>query len=167
MVIDVEKSAGEYLGRAPVSAPVCLADWEHAMQRAVQAARHESPAQALAAARRAAQLAVDLMAAPPERREDDCVAALVVSQHHWADLHLQAGDVGAAAERLAQVHWQLLDLLFDPDRGAVLQQAAWRHSRETHCALLRHLADHGRHPAISEALQAGALLLAPAGGSVH
>lgn len=51
-------------------------------------------------------------------------------------------------------------LLCDPQAGIDLRQAALRHSRETHAALLAHLQTHGPHPAIARALRAGCLALA-------
>ena len=169
MVIDVDKTTGDSAapGTARAVAPLPLADWEHAMRRAVNSSRYRTPSHALASATQAARMAAALVNLPPRGHEDSCVAALVVSLHHLADLHLRAGDIDGAAERLAGAHQQLLGMLACAQRGAALQQAAWRHTRETHSALLRHVADHGQHPAIASTLQAGMLVGTPAGGVMH
>ncbi len=94
---------------------------------------------------------------PPAGREDDCIAALVVSHLNVADLQVQAAEPDAAARLLGRAHGLLQSLVADGRCGAALRQAAWRHGRETHAALLAHVRSHGPHPAIAQALAGGGL----------
>jgi len=135
--------------------PATLARWEHAM-RSARAARELGQLR-LAAACQHQALALSLRLleqAPPPGREDDCVAALVVSHLNLADLQAQAAALDDAAQLLCRAHALLLGLMADARHGTPLRQAAWRHSRETHAALLQHLRAHGPHPAISKTLAA-------------
>lgn len=88
---------------------------------------------------------------------DDRMAAFVVSHLNLADLHAELDEITTAANWLCKAHQTLMDCLCDPQADAELQQAACRHSRETHAALLAHLAEHGSHPCIVQALHAGCL----------
>lgn len=160
---------------SPLAAPAIasLVNWQRAMRHASQAARLEQLLMSLSCCCEALAIAQQLVGDPPAGRADDCVAALVVSHHNLADLQLQAGGPDLAAEQLCRAHEALMALLLgsperEPDRE--LQQAAWRHSRETHAALLAYLTEHGPHPAIARALRAGCLSLttgAPAANTLH
>lgn len=134
---------------------VALARWQQAVQRARAAQQMGQPRMAMAYQHQALALSLQLLEhAPPAGREDDAVAAAVVSHLNVADLQVQAGALEDATQTLCRAHTVLLGLMADARRGAALQQAAWRHSRETHAALLRHAQDHGAHPAIAQALAA-------------
>ncbi|MFN9474542.1 hypothetical protein [Acidovorax sp.] len=126
--------------------PATLAHWERTLQRANAALRMDQPVMALAYQQQALVLALRIVQAPPAGREDDCIAALVVSHLNLADLQAEAGALDESAQLLCSVHATLLGLMADGSRGAALQQAAWRQSRETHAALLRHVQAHGAHP---------------------
>ncbi|RYX98110.1 MAG: hypothetical protein EOO28_00825 [Comamonadaceae bacterium] len=143
--------------------PPSLAQWDRVMRHAQVAAGMSQGVLALAGSWEALSIAKQLCANPPPGRADDCVAALVVSHHNLADLQLEAGTPDLAAGQLCHAHETLLALMQDTPSGAnlptELRQAAWRHSRETHAGLLRYLAEHGPHPAISRALQAGCLVV--------
>ncbi|MFT3721181.1 hypothetical protein [Pseudorhodoferax sp.] len=142
-----------------------LAPWQSVMARGTAAARQGQLLLAMSSFQEALAIARALLAAPGERC-DDCVAALVVSHHNLAEVQADAGGSDLAATQLAQAHETLMRLLCDPAADGALQQAALRHSRETHAALLLHLEANGPHPAISRALRAGCLGLA-VGGPVH
>ena len=135
--------------------PATLARWEHAM-RSARAARELGQMRLAAACQhQALALSIRLLEqAPPPGREDDCIAALVVSHLNQADLQAQAAALDDAARLLCRAHTLLLGLMVDTRHGTPLRQAAWRHSRETHAALLQHLRAHGPHPAISKTLAA-------------
>ncbi|MBW8466261.1 hypothetical protein [Acidovorax sp.] len=136
-------------GLLPV--PATLPQWERTMQRARAAGQMGQMAMALALALRLVQQT------PPAGREDDCIAALVVSHLNVADLQVQAAEPDAAARLLGRAHGLLRSLVADGRCGAALRQAAWRHGRETHAALLAHVRSHGSHPAITQALAGGGL----------
>lgn len=134
--------------------PATLAHWERTLQRANAALHMDQPVMALAYQQQALVLALRIVQAPPAGREDDCIAALVVSHLNLADLQAEAGALEASAQLLCSVHATLLGLMADGSQGTALQQAAWRHSRETHAALLRHVQAHGTHPDIAAVLAA-------------
>ena len=58
------------------------------------------------------------------------------------------------AAAVGSAHATLLAWMADPTATPALQQAAWRHSRETHAALLRHVAQHGPQADVVRLLQA-------------
>jgi hypothetical protein len=134
--------------------PATLAHWERTLQRANAALHMGQPVMALAYQQQALVLALRIVQAPPAGREDDCIAALVVSHLNLADLQAEAGALDASAQLLCSVHATLLGLMADGSQGSALQQAAWRHSRETHAALLRHVQAHGPHPDTTAVLAA-------------
>jgi hypothetical protein len=68
---------------------------------------------------------------------DESVAALVVTHHNLADLHLRLGQVGQACDQLCAVHYQLLRLSVQPQ--GVLAGAARRHLRQTRLELQQFL----------------------------
>lgn len=139
--------------------PATLAHWERTLQRANAALRMDQPVMALAYQQQALVIALRIAQDPPAGREDDCIAALVVSHLNLADLQVEAGALEECTQLLCSVHATLLGLMADGSRGAALQQAAWRHSRETHAALLRHVQAHGAHPDISAVLAAASGVL--------
>lgn len=136
-----------------------LSSWEATIREAVGAERDGRIVPALAGYRRALEIARRLIDTPPPSRHDDCVAALVVSWHNLADLLANQGDVERCVENLCHAHEALIALYLDARRDAVLRQAALRHGRETHLALIRHMAQHGEHPRIVRALREGCLAL--------
>lgn len=136
--------------------PATLPQWERAMQRARAAGQMGQMVMALALEQQALALSLRLVQqTPPAGREDDCIAALVVSHLNVADGQVQAADPDAAARLLSRAHGLLQSLVADGRAGAALRQAALRHGRETHAALLAHVRSHGPHPAISQVLAVG------------
>jgi len=154
-------AAGSYCG-GPSPSP-SLHRWELAMRRVQESARSGQPQQAERTARAALQEAQGLLEHPSEGREEDCVAAFVVSHHVLADLHASEGAIETAAHLRCTAHERLLALLANCPQGAAVQQAAWRHSRATHSELLHHAAEHGVDPAITQVLEAGCRALMAAG----
>ncbi|WP_052007190.1 hypothetical protein [Burkholderia paludis] len=136
-----------------------LSSWEATIREAVGAERDGRITPALAGYRRALEIAQRLIETPPPSRHDDCVAALVVSWHNLADLLASQGDVERCVEGLCDAHEALIALYLDARRDALLRRAALRHGRETHLALVRHMARHGEHPRIVRALREGSLAL--------
>jgi hypothetical protein len=126
--------------------------WESHMRQATQAEREQHAAVARAGYEHALAIALQLLDAPPPGRADDCLAALVVSHHNLADLLADSGETDAAALHLCLAHETLLALHLHPGKPASLRRAALHHSRETHLALIRHLARHGPHPRIARTL---------------
>ncbi|CAN7625057.1 tetratricopeptide repeat protein [Caballeronia sp. LjRoot31] len=139
-----------------------LSAWERVMREAVRTSPAAPGNVALKAYQQALELAGRLIGEPPPGRADDCVAALVVSYHNLADLHAELGDLDSAAAHLCHAHEILIHLFLDGSQDASLQQAALRHSRETHFALLNHIRAHGPHPLVTRALGAGCLALSAA-----
>ncbi|QLF94470.1 hypothetical protein HW090_15215 [Pseudomonas sp. ABC1] len=74
---------------------------------------------------------------------DEAVAALVVSLHNLADLHLRLGQVQEAGRCLRNAHERLLDTAQSGRTGAALREAALRHSNHTYLALMQFMAQHG------------------------
>jgi len=142
---------------AGAPAPAGLGEWEHLTRQALAAERCGQGALAGCLHRRALVLALSLLqsgrASGPSA--DSRMAAFVVTHLNLADLHACAGEIDAAVDHLGAAHRTLMALLRDAQAGPALQQAALRHSRETHAALLAHLSAHGSHPGIVAALQAG------------
>jgi hypothetical protein len=136
-----------------------LSPWQSVMSRGTAAARQGHVLLALANFQEALGIARALLAVSGQR-SDDCVAALVVSHHNLAEVQLDAGGDDLAAAHLALAHETLMHLLCDPATDGALRQAALRHSRETHAALLLYLEAHGAHPVIARALRAGCLGMA-------
>ncbi|MGF6573869.1 hypothetical protein ABH945_005990 [Paraburkholderia sp. GAS333] len=141
------------------SASPSLPLWESITRESLIAEREGQIVLALAGYRRALSIARQLIDSPPPGRAEDCVAALVVSCHNLADLHAGQGEPDLAAEHLSRVHEALIALLLDASRDPALQQAAVRHSRETHMALIGHVSRHGADPLITRALRAGCLAM--------
>ena len=163
----VDASIDAFAGPSPAPCqPPSLAQWERLTQRgcsALQAGRTEL---ALFSFHQALSIAQDLLLegpAPPHA--DDCLAALVVSHHQLADLCANAQLLEQAANHLCRAHGAVMGLLQTPTTCLALQQAAWRHSRETHAELLQYQRRWGPHAGIARLLRASA---EPAAGStVH
>jgi hypothetical protein len=147
-----------------------LAQWESLMRQAVEAEREHHLALARAGYEEALRIALQLLDAPPAGRVDDCVAALVVSHHNLADLLIALGtpeDVDAATRHLCDAHETLAALYLNAQRPLSLRQAALRQTRETHVALIRHLARHGHRPLVARTLEAVDLALHGASPARH
>lgn len=133
--------------------PATLPLWERTLQRALAAERMGQATMALAYQQRALALSLRvLQQLPPAGREDDCVAALVVSHLNVAELQAQAAETDAAARLLCRAHMILHELLSSGRHSTALRQAAWRHRREILAGLMAHVREHGLHPAITQAL---------------
>ncbi len=153
-------------GGSPVRNP-SLSQWETVTRQAIAVARETGVGAALADYEQALSIARQLFVAPPPGRAEDCVAALVVSCHNLADLHIEHGDADTAASYLCRAHETLISLLLDADRTASLRQAALRQSRATHLALVSHVAAHGPHPLITRVMRMGCLVLNVDGPTHH
>ncbi|KAF1047185.1 hypothetical protein [Xylophilus sp.] len=134
-----------------------LPQWQDTTRRAIAcaaeghlAAARQLHAQALGIAR--ALLAGGQAAARP----DDCLAALVVAHHNLADVLAALGAQALAVDELCAAHDTLRTLVRDAAADPALRQAAWRHHRETHAALLLYLRAHGPDDAIARCLAADA-----------
>jgi hypothetical protein len=152
--MDLQTSISSALAWGPVPATATLADWERLMRRAGAALHMQQWRMALGYQRQALAVALGIAHHPPAGREDDCVAALVVSHLNLAELSQEAAAPTESARLLCQAHATLLAWMAEPSATPALQQAAWRHSRETHAALLRHVAQHGPQADITRLLQA-------------
>lgn len=144
-----------------------LSVWENVMREAVRTSRAAPSNVMLNTYQQALEIAYRLIGQPPPGRADDCVAALVVSHHNLADVHAEQGDIDSAADHLCRAHETLIRSFLDVSRDRSLQQAALRHSRETHFALLNHVRAHGAHPLATRALGAGCLALSTAHSTPH
>lgn len=159
------------MGTASASPRALLHDWEALMRRAVHAARCHRPLEARRLYQRARALACRLLAWPTtpshELRDDDRVAAFVVTHLNLAESLAEAGLTAQAAACLCDAHRRLAALRHDDKVPASLQLAAHRHSRETHAALLAHLAEHGAAPDVADTLHDGAMPFVPDAAQVH
>lgn len=151
--MDLQTSISSALAWGPVPTSATLADWERLMRRAGAALHMQQWRMALGYQRQALAVALGIAHHPPAGREDDCVAALVVSHLNLAELSQEATAPTESARLLCQAHATLLAWMAEPSATPALQQAAWRHSRETHAALLRHVAQHGPQTDITRLLQ--------------
>ncbi|WP_394790970.1 hypothetical protein [Rhodoferax sp.] len=144
-----------------------LGQWENLARRGSQAMQTGHAGLALLSFQHALSIAQSLLhsaqANDQAHQADDCVAALVVSHHNLADLFTHNRQPEQAAIHVCCAHRTLLGLLRGqlPDRhdllqppSLALQQAAWRHSRETYAGLLQYQRDWGPCPAITQLLQA-------------
>lgn len=132
-----------------------LLAWERVMHEAAAATRagrwqvaHAHYAQALALS----QALFDALDCPASRPEDT-LAAFVVTRLNVADLQRQAGELELAAHGLCGAYRALLALTRDDGVPVPVRQAAFRHARETHAALLAHLAEQGDCPNVLHALR--------------
>jgi len=132
-----------------------LLAWERVMHEAVAATRegqwrvaHAHYAQALALS----QALFDALDCPASR-PDDTLAAFVVTRLNVADLQRQGGEFDLAAHGVCGAHRALLALTRDDAMPEPVRRAAFRHLRETHAALLAHLAGQGACPNVLHALR--------------
>lgn len=77
---------------------------------------------------------------------DEAVAALVISHHNLADLHLSLHQPEESAEYLCSAHQRLLQMIQNPSLTPTLRQAALRHSNKTYSELLGFIREHGEYP---------------------
>lgn len=143
----------------PSSRDRSLSEWEAVMRKAVATMRETGIAAAAADCDTALAIARRVIDTPPPGREEDCIAALVVSHHNLADVKMACGEFDAAAGLLCQAHEALAATLQDAGRSTSIRQAALRHMRETRYALVAHVGAHGPHPLIARALCSGVLAL--------
>ena len=155
---------------APLQRDARLLEWERVMRRANGEARVGHVLPALAGCHEALALAHQLMSdlsTAGTGDAGDSIAALVVSRHNLADLHADAGCIDLAAAQRSRAHEELIALVLHARGDADLQLAALRHARETHAGLMHHLTEHGDHPAITRALQAGCLAFSACPDTLH
>ena len=122
---------------APPAPPTPLQAWEQRMQRAQALWQNGEQEFALAQLVQAIPLAHQLLRSPYLTvQPDDYLAAWVVT-HLWiAELLAERQQLPAALDYLCDAHTALLGL-GDSTEVSLLQQAAWRHQRETVQALLQ------------------------------
>jgi hypothetical protein len=77
---------------------------------------------------------------------DEAVAALVISHHNLADLHLSLGQPEESSEYLCAVHERLLKVIQHPQMASALRQAALRQSTKTYSELLGFVGQYGEYP---------------------
>jgi len=137
------------------SADRSLGDWQRSTLRGNRALGQGSLAEALEHYRAALALAEALQDGPGE--PDTALAALVVSHHNLAELHLRASrpDADLAAAHLCRAHELLHGMLSDARETPERRLAAWRHGRVTYVQLQNFLQ---RHPGHARARRAAALL---------
>ena len=139
-----------------------LAEWQSLMRRACDAARCGNTALAGHLYQQSLVIAQSLMTHGDGFNADDRLAAFVVTRLNLADLHNDLDEPQAAVAHLCGAHETLMGLVRDQAGDHDMQQAAFRHSRETHAALLAYLSEHGSHPAVLDALRAGCMPFPPA-----
>ncbi|MDR3004922.1 MAG: hypothetical protein LBV14_11885 [Acidovorax sp.] len=134
-------------------APASLTGWEELARQATQQLQSQPPQSVLPLLFKAQQLAQRLLASPQlDVHPDHCLAAWVVSHHNLADVLAQCGQQPLAQEYLCDAHLGLADLA-ERHASAMVQQAAWRHLRETRCALLLWQRLHGVQAQTAAALR--------------
>ncbi len=134
-----------------------LAEWQSLMRRGREAARCGNTALAGHLYQQSLVIARGLIARGDTSSADDRLAAFVVTHLNLADLHNDLDEPQAAVVHLCGAHETLMALMRDPAGDHDMQQAAFRHSKATHTALLDHLSEHGSHPAVLDALRAGCM----------
>ncbi|MDO9438456.1 hypothetical protein [Hydrogenophaga sp.] len=146
-----------------------LGNWETLMREGVQASRGGNAATARRLYLQALDIAQTLLAfqACDGSGADNRVAAFVVSHLNLADAYRDADQTPQALAHVCNAHHTLMALMRDAEASPALQQAARRHSRDTHTALLDHLALHGSHPDIEAALRAGCMPYPWPGATLH
>ena len=106
--MDLQTSISSALAWGPVPTSATLADWERLMRRAGAALHMQQWRMALGYQRQALAVALGIAHHPPAGREDDCVAALVVSHLNLAELSQEAAAPTESARLLCQAHATLL-----------------------------------------------------------
>lgn len=142
-----------------------LQQWQRRMRQANASREAGQRVAARVHCRHALRIALELIERPSGERIDDCIAALVISHLNLADVHADGGAFDAALRQRCAAHEHLIRLVMGDD--AIVQQAALRHSRYTHAALIEHLARHGDHALAARALQAGLLALSAGHPTLH
>lgn len=137
------------------------------MQRATHAVRAGQMSQALAHYQLALATAKKWLLGTGSPTPDECLSAFVSSQLCLANLQVNQGHIDLAANCLAEAHQVLLTLIHQQARSSAWHQAAVWYSRDTHGALVGHLAAHGRHPVIDRAFQNGCLTLCTPSVQIH
>ncbi|BAN46754.1 hypothetical protein [Metapseudomonas resinovorans] len=94
---------------------------------------------------------------------EEAVAALVISHHNLADLHLMLGQPEETAEHLCASHERLLQALGDGRLPGALREAALRHSRTTYTSLLEFIGEYGAYPRTDRLLGIGRTPPGPTG----
>lgn len=89
---------------------------------------------------------------PQSGRKDDSIAALVVSHHNLADLHLRMGHIELACNQLCAVHYQLLRLSIQA--SGALRRAAHDHLRRTRLELQQLISSNPPAAIADQAMQA-------------
>lgn len=146
---------------APPSGNASLSLWEKTTRVAVASDRAGQRQSAIAGYDYALTLARNLIRHPPPGRANDCVAALVVSLHNLADAHTASNAPERAAQILCDAHETLIAIYINAAHPADLRRAALDNTRETHVALVAHVAAHGTHSSIARSFELGRLALGP------
>ncbi len=94
---------------------------------------------------------------------DEAVAALVISHHNLADVHLMLGQPEETAEHLCASHERLLSAIGDAGLPDSLRESALRHSRTTYTSLLEFIGEYGAYPRTDRLLGVGRTVPAVAG----
>ena len=145
-----------------------LHEWKMLMDQGLHASRGHEPAQAQVLYQHALTFAQQLLVCPAGHvTDDDRVAAFVVSSLNLAESLVDMDQVVDAVLCLSEAHRTLMALLRSEATSASLQQAACRHSRETHAALVKHWSEHGVHPEIIAALRDGCMPFPSNGMLLH
>lgn len=146
-----------------------LLQWQGLMREAMTTLRSGRTAAAGHLYLQALAIAQTLLQGRPQDAldDEDCVAAFVVTHLNLADWHRDAEQAHAALGHICAAHRTLMAVLRDEHASPALQQAACRHSRETHAALIEHLANHGSHPDAVLALRAGCMPFPWRGATLH
>ena len=147
---------------------VRLRTWERLMQSAAEALRRHKLAQAQRLHEQAlvlSQTLYDEAAAQPGCPPDDLLAAYVTTRLTVAHLQRASGEPELAGHGLCLAHRALLVLTRDHRVAIGARQAAFRRARETHAALLAHVAEQGASPNVLHTLRVGGMPFAPHDGS--
>lgn len=138
---------------APPAPPTPLQAWEQRMQRAQALWQNGEQEFALAQLVQAIPLAHQLLRSPYLTVQPDDYRAAWVVTHLWiAELLAERQQLPAALDYLCDAHTALLGL-GDSTEVSLLQQAAWRHQRETVQALLQWQRQHGPSARVTQLLQ--------------
>lgn len=129
--------------------------WEQLARRALQFSQHGKIESAMALQINALQVAARLLVGPMlYAHPDRCMAAWVVSHHNVAQLLEQRQQLVLALDYLCDAHIGLRSIQSAPATAPEVQQAALRHMRETHAALLQWHSRYGSCTCIDAALRA-------------
>lgn len=138
---------------SPHTAPANLVAWEELAHEATLRLQTQPAQNVLPLLFKTQQMAQRLLASPQlDVHPDHCLAAWVVSHHNLADVLVQCAQEPLALEYLCDAHQGLADLAVR-HASATVQQAAWRHMRETRSALLLWQRQHGALAQIAAVLR--------------